>query len=181
METKVCAHCGNTYEYDPSLNRNRKYCSLSCQRKANANARNSQNPKRLSVYNCKGKIAPLVLERYGRRCAICGWQAYSGDVSTINGTRFKANGNEIHHIVSVKDGGLSEWNNLILLCPNHHKLANMGLISVEELSRHVLPQYTEAERENIRRKAISNSADRIANAIFGTTENTEETENANQT
>lgn len=177
MKIKICAQCGNTFECDSPYSR--KYCSLSCQRRATINASNSKHKEKLSVYNHKGKIAPLLIERYGHKCAICGWQAFKESFAVIDGTAYKANGNEIHHIVPVRAGGLSEWDNLILLCPNHHKLANMGLISAEELSEHVLPPYTETEREHLRLAAISNAANRISHAIFGTSEEKEDAENAN--
>jgi hypothetical protein len=38
-----------------------------------------------------------------------------------------------HHIVSRKDGGPNFAGNLITLCPNHHAMAHLGLLSKEQL------------------------------------------------
>lgn len=40
---------------------------------------------------------------------------------------------QIHHIKPVCEGGNNAEKNLIILCPNCHKLAHVGLISKEEL------------------------------------------------
>jgi hypothetical protein len=53
------------------------------------------------------------------RCRICGF-----DVVT-----------EVHHIIPVSQRGPGWLPNLITLCPNHHAMADRGLISVEELKR----------------------------------------------
>ena len=39
----------------------------------------------------------------------------------------------VHFIVPKKDGGLETLSNAIVLCPNHHKEAQHGLISKDEL------------------------------------------------
>lgn len=40
---------------------------------------------------------------------------------------------QIHHIVSVKEGGGEEADNKICLCPNHHAEADAGIITIPEL------------------------------------------------
>ena len=52
-----------------------------------------------------------------------------------------------HHIVPVSDGGNGNTDNIILLCPNCHKMAHAGLISDDELRKHT---YT---KEQCERKA----------------------------
>ena len=71
--------------------------------------------------------------------------------------------NEIHHITPVQEGGTDEWNNIILLCPNHHKAADLGLIDREELRAHTKP-YRLSEDET--RDAISRCADAVAASVF---------------
>ena len=51
-------------------------------------------------------------------CMICDWKETSCDV---------------HHIIARKDNGPNSIYNAIVLCPNHHKLADMDLISKEYL------------------------------------------------
>lgn len=40
---------------------------------------------------------------------------------------------EIHHITPVSEGGTEEASNLILLCPNHHKQADLGILDRDYL------------------------------------------------
>jgi len=48
-----------------------------------------------------------VLKRHGCECAICGWNESTCDV---------------HHIIPKSKGGSDENDNLILVCPNHHRI-----------------------------------------------------------
>jgi len=85
-------------------------------------------------------IRPLindVLRNYNYSCAICKWSmAYD-----INMTKFsKQAGCEIHHIESIAEGGKDIIENLILLCPNHHKEADYGLINKETLNKYLVKE-----------------------------------------
>jgi hypothetical protein len=42
---------------------------------------------------------------------------------------------EVHHVVPSSRGGSNKLSNLITLCPNHHAMADRGLIPIEELNR----------------------------------------------
>ena len=53
-------------------------------------------------------------------CAICGWNEASRD---------------IHHITPRSKGGLSTKENLITLCPNHHRMVEEGLIDASKIER----------------------------------------------
>jgi predicted restriction endonuclease len=55
----------------------------------------------------------------GDKCFVCGWN--------------EAN-NDICHLTSVKKGGKEEIENMILLCPNHHRMLDRGLLEREELA-----------------------------------------------
>ncbi len=35
---------------------------------------------------------------------------------------------EVHHLISRKSGGTDEMNNVIVLCPNHHRMLHSGLL-----------------------------------------------------
>lgn len=52
--------------------------------------------------------------------------------------------------------------NLILLCPNHHKQANIGIISIEEIRKYIIKPPTDEEKQEMKDQSV----DRIANAIF---------------
>ena len=67
-------------------------------------------------------IAPFKRANLGSgmaSCTACGWQPPS--FLTDGHKRFFLN---IHHLVPVADGGNDEDENLIILCPNCHSLAN---------------------------------------------------------
>jgi 5-methylcytosine-specific restriction endonuclease McrA len=66
-----------------------------------------------------------VLERDESRCLVCGFSECV----------------DVHHIVSLANGGNSFPENLISLCPNHHRLADRGKIPANDLRRLVLARY----------------------------------------
>ena len=57
----------------------------------------------------------------GEKCVVCGF-----DIVTHK-----------HHLVPVLKGGLSEKENLICLCPNHHEMLHKDLISKEEINNYI--------------------------------------------
>lgn len=130
---KVCAMCGKEFA---TRQHARKYCSADCRRRAGAKANYLNLVARWGNYSHKGYLAKEIVFNYGERCAICGWQA-TPELIEVNGRKQWAHGNDIHHIVPASEGGLSDYENLILLCPNHHKMAHMGLLSREELKRYL--------------------------------------------
>ena len=160
--TKICPECGEEFTIEGRGSTVRKYCSLSCQRRATANAKNARDKNRMSDYNHKGYLSKTIINRYNGKCAICGWRATNELIKTDRGTQY-AYGNEIHHIIPISQGGKATEENLILLCPNHHKQAHMGVLSQQTLKRHIISAPTAA-----RKQAMSNSAvDRVTAAIFG--------------
>ena len=44
----------------------------------------------------------------------------------------------MHHVIPVCEGGTEETTDLILLCPNCHKMAHVGILIPEQLFEHVL-------------------------------------------
>ena len=157
----VCANCGLEFSYS-NKGAERKYCSPECQRHYWALKRYYDNPDKYSDHSHAGYLSNVILPLYNRRCAICGWRA-TDNIIRIKGKTQWACGNEIHHIVPVSEGGKASLENLILLCPNHHKLADMGLIDRQTLISHLKRPEDDCEKQ----QNICNSADRIAKAIFG--------------
>jgi hypothetical protein len=153
---KQCAICGKVIEHPGNRT---KYCSEQCCRKAEAK-------KQIKVISYRASrrqlIAHNVYRAYGHKCAICQWQA-SENLVRVNGRYQYSHGNEIHHITPVSEGGTDEDDNIILLCPNHHKLAGMGLISREELRTYTRPL---AMTEEEKRLAIEDCSEAVARAIF---------------
>lgn len=130
---KCCALCGREIPANRKSN-NTKYCSERCQRKA------SLTPSRVSDIIERGKRKskrnPDLLFAFGHKCAICGWSI----PQWIPGYKHHelAGGCEMHHVIPVCEGGTEETTNLILLCPNCHKMAHVGILIPEQLFEHVL-------------------------------------------
>lgn len=165
MEIKqTCQACGKEFSYISYGGAKRKYCSLACQRRATANNHNKHTPERVSNYGHKGYLSKAIIHRYGGRCAICGWRA-TDELITVKGRTQYAYGNEIHHIIAVEDGGQATEDNLILLCPNHHKQANLGIIPPDALMQYIIVENPITPDEA---QAMKDTAtERIAAAIFG--------------
>jgi len=85
----------------------------------------------------RGKNRPLyneILRIYNYKCAICSWKLPERNP---DGTYNKQSGCDIHHIIPYKDKGSESLDNLILLCPNCHKLADTGNITVDTVKQYL--------------------------------------------
>lgn len=102
---KYCIICGNIFI---SKYYYAKYCSNNCKLK---NYRNLQKNKTTSISTISRIFKDIP-------CEICGWNKTTRDM---------------HHIISVKDGGKTSLENIICLCPNCHRLVHKNLISKEVL------------------------------------------------
>lgn len=120
--TKVitnCTHCGGPIERYPSQVEERNFCNRHCQ----------------GTWRGVGYVGPAGTNwrgggrryffvqtriRDGYRCVICGFHLVT----------------EVHHITPLAAGGRDEFSNLVTVCPNHHRLAHVGLISLEGYRRH---------------------------------------------
>ena len=75
------------------------------------------------VFDRDSKVRSAVLARAAGRCEHCGEPGFS----MPNGGVYL----ETHHVVSLAEGGPDEVNNVIALCPNHHRRAHHGLDRAE--------------------------------------------------
>jgi len=107
MNTEYCAVCRKPFHFYPSSRRNARYCSRACQ-KIDQVEGNQRRGLRLKLYN--------LLKT--KKCAICGWEEAPTDLC---------------HIVPQKEGGSDSLENLIFLCPNHHRMLDYGRIQREHL------------------------------------------------
>ncbi len=130
-ETKKCSVCGKEFS---NRGHRAKYCSPKCGRIAEKAKRMPTIAKRAQARN---KYNKDVIYAYDQKCAICGWQISEQLIEAKGRTQY-AHGNEIHHITPISEGGTNEFGNLILLCPNHHKMADLGLIERDRLYSLVL-------------------------------------------
>lgn len=61
----------------------------------------------LSIKNLSSRTISKILKRANKSCSICNWNESTCD---------------IHHIIPVKNGGSNLSNNLIIVCPNCHRV-----------------------------------------------------------
>ncbi len=160
METRkaICQRCGIEFEYEYKGGGPRKYCTLNCQRLEQRTRYNFKHRDKVAEHSHRGYLATAISCLYGGKCAICGWCADK----TRPAEWHTGNGNEVHHIIPVKDGGKANYDNLILLCPNHHKQAHMGIVTQEQLKHYLVKPPTKDELQEMSNKSV----DRVAKAIF---------------
>lgn len=115
----LCVICGKEFWYYKTMGNTGRYCSRKC-----AGADHWRKVGGRKNRNWKGDERCLsVMNQFRKRhlpnkCAICGW---------------KEAGCDGHHIIPRKDGGTNNLGNTIVLCPNHHRLANVGILSQQYL------------------------------------------------
>lgn len=143
---KQCLVCNKDFMADTrELNRgNAKFCSRSCGMK-NSNLNKilidqkcetcnidfkSKNKSKYCCRNCKSiayrkkqkftgiGIRSIYSQTKDVPCCICGWKETTRD---------------IHHIIPVSKGGTNDLSNLVVLCPNHHRMVHDNLISENSL------------------------------------------------
>lgn len=71
-------------------------------------------------YANKGSWNEAMRRLYPDMCMRCGWHEATCDT---------------HHITPKSNGGKYSLDNGVLLCPNCHRLATLGLVSADELRR----------------------------------------------
>jgi hypothetical protein len=59
-----------------------------------------------------------IRRRDGYRCRMCGFEHFT----------------EVHHIVPRREGGRNTADNMLSLCPNHHRAAHAGIVTKAELA-----------------------------------------------
>lgn len=105
----VCKHCGRDFK---STIKTAKYCSTVCK----------QKNYRLKARNNTISMKSLYKRLQHLPCQICGWAEATRD---------------IHHIIPVSKGGTNDLKNLIVVCPNHHRMIHSKLISEAELYNYI--------------------------------------------
>lgn len=121
LKMATCKVCGKEFTYYPSVRPTAAYCSNEC-RSAGQGEKVSGKKSGNWKGETRGKVTARSLAKryFPRRCVICGWHEASVDA---------------HHIHPLKSGGKNLLSNIIILCPNHHRLADELLLSEKELDR----------------------------------------------
>lgn len=79
--------------------------------------------KRQSERTCAVNKHKKDLRQQGQtKCEICGWSAPDYLQNMSGRSNFTVN---LHHVLPTASGGAEEPENLILLCPNHHAIADL--------------------------------------------------------
>lgn len=104
--TKVCPACSKQFMASSGSAREKRTCSYACSNKhfrSGPNNGNYKNPEEIA----KDDYRAICLQQHRKACLLCGW-----NISV-----------DVHHI----DGNHSNNNkdNLVPLCPNHHRMAHM--------------------------------------------------------
>ena len=103
--TSKCIVCDSEFL---SYAKHSKYCSGACKSK---HYRLIKNKDSFSTGTFKRIFKEIP-------CEVCGW---------------KEGGRDLHHIIPVKNGGTNKMDNLINVCPNHHRLIHENKITTETL------------------------------------------------
>lgn len=101
----TCFYCGNKFK---AASNEAKYCSKNCKQK---NYRKQQITLEFGTKALQNTIGHLPCEIPG-----CGWKEATRD---------------IHHLVPITNGGKNTLDNVIVVCPNHHRMFHHNLISKE--------------------------------------------------
>lgn len=128
--SNICKHCGLSFKSNKIV----KYCSYSCKQKNYRFKRKSGN-----IYDTQ---LTLLLKEYP--CEICNWKEASRDV---------------HHIIPVSENGKTILENLISVCPNHHRMIHNNLFSQDYLLKIVKSRTISSSLESLLIKIKSKEQD----------------------
>lgn len=122
-ETRPCATCGEPVSYLPSQRGASRgtqysdtiYCSRKCKGIGHSRLMTGRRPSG-GIYTSTATFRVIIRQQFLDRCAICGWDEAPCDVC---------------HIVARKAGGGNTFENVVMLCPNHHRLFDSGRIPMD--------------------------------------------------
>lgn len=120
-----CLQCDREFFVKPHMVARRKFCSRRCAsiaRFGKSNGRDVSGPRNPN-YRATGNrttARQVAFARYPRACIVCGF----------------ADAVDVHHITPRRHGGTNEPSNLVVLCPNHHRLADLGTLTTDDLIRY---------------------------------------------
>lgn len=100
--TYICEKCGNIFDSTKTFKKNSHIYCNSCKQhrehyKSNIN----------SILDISKRTITKLLKRANKSCSICGWNESTCD---------------IHHIIPLSKGGTNNIDNLIIVCPNCHRV-----------------------------------------------------------
>lgn len=115
---KTCDECGKEFLCPYKAHLRRRFCSRECTDANHAKNMTGENNPNFRHGRNQGAAHAVAKREYPQSCALCGF-----DIAT-----------QVHHIVPKSKGGQNNPENLIVLCPNHHAMAELGLLAADELA-----------------------------------------------
>lgn len=107
--------CGKTFSYYPSVRPNARACSNACRHVLHSVKMTGRRPNN-GIYTSPTSFRISIRIEFHDRCGLCGWDEAPCDVA---------------HIIPRKNGGADTLDNVTMLCPNHHRMYDLGLIPEE--------------------------------------------------
>lgn len=100
----ICEKCNNEFITSSKIKTNRRIHCEFCKRKVE----HYKNINEItSITDLSKRTISKILKRANKECTLCGWNESTCD---------------IHHIIPKSQGGTNEHNNLIIVCPNCHRI-----------------------------------------------------------
>lgn len=121
--------CGKEFDYYPSVRPNAEACSDEHRHILHALKMTGRRPSN-GVYANASSFRAMARHHFYDRCAICAWPLRE---VLYPYPAFPGVSCDVCHIVARKNGGTDTLDNVVLLCPNHHRLFDLGLIPVEKI------------------------------------------------
>ena len=117
----ICEKCGESFITNTPIRKNRHIYCNHCKRHV-VHLQNLENIS--SIMDLSKRTISKILHRANAGCSLCGWNESTCD---------------IHHIIQKKHGGSDNMDNLILVCPNCHRIIHTkGKYTQEDLQQHSL-------------------------------------------
>ena len=111
----ICEICGKSFLTNKTIRKDRYIRCDECKQ----HRKHSKEQEINSILDCSKRTISKILNRSKIGCAICGWNESTCD---------------IHHIIEKCNGGTDDVSNLIIVCPNHHRIIHTNkCYSVEYL------------------------------------------------
>jgi 5-methylcytosine-specific restriction endonuclease McrA len=118
---KECQICHRSFMVVASIYARTRFCSKECRHKAQSIERHGAANGNYKHGRNQASARAMAMRYFAPKCIVCGW-----DISV-----------DIHHVIPKSKGGINTPDNLAVLCPNHHRMAGLNLISTDELLTYV--------------------------------------------
>ena len=91
------------------------------------------------------KISKALKSFHSFKCQLCGWHGFK--------TKFGGRYIEIHHLIPLSKKGTNNLNNLVVVCPNHHKMLDFceAEITTKKSENERIAIYINKKKYNIKR------------------------------